>query len=121
MSEVGTCFLCSHPSSSVCPVCGGVYFCGSAHGRLHTDGVSCYPYTLGSRDGVGRMLVAARDLLPGQLVYSEEPLVVGPNQESGPICLGCMAALDLSYVCEGCGYPMCDWECSQADIHRYTS
>nr|CAD7395200.1 unnamed protein product [Timema cristinae] len=38
-------------------------------------------------------LVGARDLQPGEMIMSEEPLVVGPCQGCKPMCLGCYKLL----------------------------
>nr|CAD7593201.1 unnamed protein product [Timema genevievae] len=40
-----------------------------------------------------RYLVGARDLQPGEVIMSEEPLVVGPCQGCKPMCLGCYKLL----------------------------
>ena len=64
------------------------------------------------------VIYATKNLNPGDIVYREDPLVVGPNQETGPICLGCMAAVDASCLCHGCGYPVCDQECAMEPVHR---
>ena len=39
--------------------------------------------------GVGRALVATRDIAAGELVFEERPLTVGPLHNTPPVCLGC--------------------------------
>ena len=39
--------------------------------------------------GVGRALVATRDIAAGELVFEERPLTVGPLHDTPPVCLGC--------------------------------
>merc|ERR1712117_992729 len=77
----------------------------------------CFPYRIGETEGVGRQLLTTRDVKMGQVLYVEDPLVVGPSQECDPICLTCLAAIDTSYLCTKCGYPMCDAECATDPVH----
>ena len=35
-------------------------------------------------------MVAARDINPGELIFTEEPLGLGPNHSTLPCCLDCM-------------------------------
>ena len=37
-----------------------------------------------------RYIVASRDIEQGELIFCEEPLAVGPNHSSLPMCLECM-------------------------------
>ena len=37
-----------------------------------------------------RYMVAARDIKPGELIFTEEPLGLGPNHSTLPCCLDCM-------------------------------
>ena len=38
----------------------------------------------------GRYMVATRDILPGQLIFAEEPIMWGPNTTNrNLVCLGC--------------------------------
>ena len=102
----------------MCSLCGEVAFCSQEHWRLHSNGSSCFPYQIEYQEGVGRRLVATKQINPGETVFEEEAIAVGPNQESGPLCLGCMAAVDGSFTCERCGYPLCDKECGLDPCHR---
>jgi hypothetical protein len=45
---------------------------------------------------VFRHLVASRDLRPGEIIITVDPLVVGPPQGCQPLCLGCYKKLDLA-------------------------
>jgi len=74
---------------------------------------SCLPYTISFQKGVGRCLVASRTVLPGELVLAESPIVVGPNQRTQPLCLGCLQPTDLSCLCPVCKFPFCRPECLQ--------
>ena len=49
---------------------------------------------------MGRFLVAQTDLKPGQLIFNELPMIVGPRQLTKPICLGCHKELkEVKYTC----------------------
>ena len=37
-----------------------------------------------------RYMVAARDIKPGELIFTEEALGLGPNHQTLPCCLDCM-------------------------------
>ena len=44
----------------------------------------------------GRYMVANRDILPGQLILAEEPIVWGPNTTNrNLVCLGCFRLILL--------------------------
>ena len=113
------CFICSYPALFKCPSCEKVAFCSEEHGQLHCrEGFdACFPYKVGYTEGVGRQLFTTRDVRSGEVIYVEDPIVVGPSQECEPICLSCLAAIDTSYLCSGCGYPFCDEECAAEPAH----
>ena len=90
----GLCFLCEAPSDAVCDDCGEVGFCGGEHGRLHRgsdESDRCLPFRVERLKNVGRVLRATRDIAPGELVFVEHPLTVGPLHDTAPVCLGCFA------------------------------
>ena len=60
--------------------------------------------------GVGRVLVAARDISPGQTVLQETCLVATPD--GLPVCLGCLGPLasHRQLECARCLWPVCRWE-----------
>ena len=69
------------------------------------------------REGVGRVLVAARALEAWERVVEDEAVVVGPTDT--PVCLGCLAVLEGGGVgCGGCGGPVCGEECAGAPPHH---
>ena len=90
----GRCFLCEAPCDRPCEACGEVYFCCDDHRDLHRPPSSssekeCYPFAVVAVPGVGRALVATRDIAAGELVFEERPLTVGPLHDTPPVCLGC--------------------------------
>lgn len=72
-------------------------------------------FSVETRDGYGRVLVAARDISAWQLVIEDSCLVTTPNDV--PVCLGCLAGLSdhSSSECGGCGWPMCSRECHHGE------
>ena len=92
-AESRRCFLCETACDRPCDACGDVYFCCDDHRDLHRPSSSpaalCYPFRIVSFDGVGRALVATRDIAAGELVFEERPLTVGPLHDTPPVCLGC--------------------------------
>ena len=47
----------------------------------------------GKSDLVGRYMVAARDICPGEVVFTDQPAVVGPDNSAIPMCLVSRLAL----------------------------
>ena len=55
------CFLCGNENSFLCPHCQMVWVC-AAHHDLHRAQDKCWPWTIVQKPGVGRCLVASRDI-----------------------------------------------------------
>ena len=113
------CYLCTGPGLLSCPQCS-LRSCCQDHADLHCPG-PCYPFTVLDSPGVGRYVVASRDIAQGEEVFGEtEPLVVGPNQECEALCLQCLSPVEEGegQRCAGCGYPVCGAECE--DQHTQT-
>ena len=62
-----------------------------------------------------RYLVANRDIEQGEIIIFEEPLVIGPKQATYPVCLSCYRRVDGSYLCNDCGWPLCDQKCQNSN------
>ncbi|XP_046969712.1 SET domain-containing protein SmydA-8 [Vanessa cardui] len=66
---------------------------------------------------LGRYLIAARDLSPGDVVLTELPLVFGPkamfDPEASMPCVGCYKPVftDVGERCSSCGWPVCSGNC----------
>jgi hypothetical protein len=52
----------------------------------------CLPYRVGHRPGVGRVLLAVRDIRPGELAILDRAAAVLP--ETRAVCLGCLLPLN---------------------------
>ncbi|XP_075224059.1 SET domain-containing protein SmydA-8-like isoform X1 [Lycorma delicatula] len=79
-----------------------------------SNGISEDLYEVKSSDKMGRYLAAKKDITFGTLIFDEEPLVVGPSQESSPLCLGCYKLIsDISTCtrCKFCKWPLCSNQC----------
>ncbi|KAF7285495.1 hypothetical protein GWI33_010593 [Rhynchophorus ferrugineus] len=63
---------------------------------------------------MGRYIVARKDIHPGEVIITEQPLVVGPCTDCKVQCLGCYRDLENEqyiYRCPGCGWPLCSKKC----------
>jgi hypothetical protein len=76
-------------TSTVCDVCHRASFCCDDHGRLHRSLAECRPFRVETRQGVGRCLVATRNISAGELIFSEKPVASGPLHDTSPVCLAC--------------------------------
>jgi hypothetical protein len=45
-----------------------------------------------------RYLVAGKDLAAGELIIEEDPLVIGPSQQCGLVCLGCYCPIQIDTI-----------------------
>ena len=68
-----------------------------------------------------RILVAKKDINPGELIFSEFPLISGPakttSTNSDPVCLICLKrVLNEDQSCSNCGYPTCGVECQRKHL-----
>ena len=109
MSAPDPCFICSsRPGIRTCDLCDSPRYCDD-HEKYHRDPASgqCYPYTVSRMEGVGRVLLASRTIEPGEEIFREEEMVVGPNRKTPPVCLGCGRKVSGTVRCPGCGWPMC--------------
>ena len=82
MSAPDPCFICSSPGVRTCDQCDlCVRYCDD-HERYHHDLVTgqCNPFTVSRMEGVGRVLLATRTIQPGEEIFREEEMVVGPNR-----------------------------------------
>ena len=46
-------------------------------------------YDIGKCEEVGRYMVAKRDLEPGEVIFTDQPAVIGPDSNSLPLCTVC--------------------------------
>lgn len=73
------------------------------------------PYKIILKEGVGRCIVASRNIPAGQLILKDEALAEGPKEISREnLCLVCLDTTDLA--CSKCNMPMCK-QCKNHDLH----
>ncbi|XP_045451453.1 SET domain-containing protein SmydA-8 [Melitaea cinxia] len=82
-------------------------------------------YEVHKSEELGRYLVAARDLSPGDVVLSELPLIFGPkamlDPEASMPCVGCYKPVftDVGERCSRCGWPVCSGNCPGLNDPRH--
>ena len=89
------CFICDvslpdSPAPVTCVKCElNLRFCHPDHLLLHSPSAlaTCLPFTITTDPRYGRLLVAGRDIAPGELVIAETALAWGPHHIRGK--LGC--------------------------------
>jgi len=112
------CFLCSKPSQDECKYCNLVGFCSENHGILHRPESMCFPFVVETREGVGRVMVAARDVEPLELILWDEAAAMGPRMGGTPVCLQCLKPAKPGALCTVCGWPVCDEVCQNGAAHQ---
>lgn len=112
-----SCFLCPRTESvTPCSDCLTIAYCPH-HEKYHRGDQGCYPYNVEEKEGVGRLLVATRDIEPGDIIFKERELVVGPSKGTEPVCLGCGGVVTCLVRCDGCDWPVCSATCPQIANH----
>ena len=121
MARGEKCFLCPSVSTTECPHCDlNINHC-QAHQGYHRPPHSstCCPYLVSEVSGVGRVVMAVRDVRAGDELWREEEMVVGPSTRVPPVCLGCGRRVSGLVRCPGCGWPLCSSSCPE--IWRHSS
>ena len=52
-------------------------------------------------------MVASREIKQGELIFENEPIAVGPNQNAKSICLGCYAQVNVLSMLDRLLYVLC--------------
>jgi len=83
---------------------------------VHRSDGRCVPWTVKYQEGVGRILVASRDIAPWELIMKDTPLVTVHNMTDK--CIDCEEHLaDSNWnQCE-CGFKRCNTSCSKQSDH----
>jgi len=110
------CFLCQTTTTSTCPQCS-LPSCPS-HLSSHLLRGTCLPFVVTSREGVGRCVLASRDIKASEVILEDTPAVLGPNYETEAVCLECLSRVDGSILCELCNLPLCSESCKGGLRHR---
>jgi len=62
------------------------------------------------------MLIAARDIRQGEVLFTDAPGGVGPDLNPKHCCVSCYKRLNHLYRCSHCAWPLCGQEC-QGGLH----
>lgn len=78
-------------------------------------------YEVKTSEQLGRYLVAAKDLKPGENIISEEPFVVGPHGDSALVCFNCHSPLISKFLCcKGCAIaPICSGDGCPTELRKW--
>lgn len=99
--RAGKCEVCDKQAKSRCSGCVQAFYCSVEHQRqdwkIHK--FQCSPMKVCHNDKVGRYYVATRNIKPGEILLREMPLVIGPSQQSGPVCVGCLKVRLAIFKC----------------------
>jgi len=73
------------------------------------------PYRVSFQEGVGRCLVAARDVEASEEILIDYPAITAPYHDPQyPMCSECLCKTDGQSFCDKCGLPLCeDPQCRQ--------
>ena len=77
------------------------------------------PFFIDFKEGVGRCVVAARDIKPLEVILRDYPAMVGPYFDENPLCLECLLKTDGNYSCPICELPLCGNECTAGPAHKF--
>ena len=112
------CFICAKPATETCDICNLVGFCSEDHKKLHRPENFCFPFMVEQKEGVGRYVVATRDIEPLELVMWDNAAALGPRMGCSPACLQCLKPADGSFRCGNCNWPVCDQKCADGNAHK---
>eukprot|EP00095_Tigriopus_kingsejongensis_P011425 maker-scaffold953_size76948-snap-gene-0.8 protein:Tk11425 transcript:maker-scaffold953_size76948-snap-gene-0.8-mRNA-1 annotation:"hypothetical protein DAPPUDRAFT_194440" len=114
-----SCAFCNGDANQRCTGCHVTFYCSREHQKQHwkKHKTNCCAFKICSSSVIGRHVVATRDLRPGELVLSENPLLIAPMAYTVPICLACFKPVDGSIRCTTCGWPMCSDLCIGSSNH----
>lgn len=113
------CSVCEKVATKICSGCKKVSYCSVEHQKKDwkSHKSSCRNYVLKKNDVMGRYIVAAKDIPAGTIIMDEPALMIGPKQDSLPICLGCHKKVDGTYSCSKCTLPVCNAQCEQVKFN----
>ncbi|ALC41204.1 CG14590 [Drosophila busckii] len=121
------CAGCGVPATLTCTRCRMARYCCVDHQKAHWSKHKrcCKPYREEQDEILGRYLVATQELQPKQIIFIEEPLVVGPKwyltepEQSASIvpCVACYTPCRLGkHQCRSCRWPVCSAACEHESL-----
>uniref|UniRef100_A0AAG5DNX6 MYND-type domain-containing protein n=1 Tax=Anopheles atroparvus TaxID=41427 RepID=A0AAG5DNX6_ANOAO len=132
MNAETQCGFCGVDSKLKCAGCQLVYYCCPEHQKKHWrqhKNECAKPYELARNEEIGRFLGATKEILKNTVLFTENPLVIGPKWNLGEYeqrsvvvpCVGCFADCLLGqFYCEHCRWPACKPDCPglvNANLH----
>ena len=114
------CWICSGEGVETSEFYCDVHYCGSEHRALHhpPDHEEPWPIVVKYKAEVGRLLVAARDIDQGELIFTESCFAQGPNHTlTNNTCLECLKEVEDGTTCSKCGWPVCNETCASGPNH----
>jgi len=114
--EMLECSLCQAPTALRCPACG--IPCCKLHLSAHRPADQCLPFTVRVGEGVGRYVVATRDIKAGELILEDRPAVWGPCFDTEAVCVECLGRPDGTIFCHRCNFPLCSEACRDGPNHK---
>ena len=101
-----SCFYCGTTDNVFkCEDCDQVFSC-EKHLKIHRPGKTCLPFTVITKEGVGRCAVASRDILAGEVVIEDNAAIIAPAA-GNLVCLECFGAVTADSKCVDCSLPLC--------------
>ncbi|XP_017864779.1 PREDICTED: protein msta [Drosophila arizonae] len=121
------CAVCHVAARLTCTRCKVVRYCNGEHQRQdwpqHKS--CCRPFREQQDAQLGRYLVATHDVKAKQIIFVEDPLVVGPKwfltdeEKSASIvpCVGCYTPCRVDkHHCRNCRWPVCSVGCEHEKL-----
>jgi len=121
--HTGVCPVCQSEAALRCSACYTVFYCSPACQKEDWKSHKAHckkPYIVEENALAGRIMVASRDLAPGDIILKEKPALIGPNMDqSQPLCLACYALLNPKkfHPCRKCKAPLCSPQCETHPDH----
>jgi len=112
----GKCFLCCTDCENTCDNCQ-LAFCSLNHLEIHKQAGKCSPWFVETKPGVGRIVLAARDIRPFELVMRDTDLL-GMVMMDDRACVECGERKDLNMRKCDCGLERCKAGCSLTVQHE---
>jgi len=105
-NQTSGCFFCNSTDNVLpCEYCDHVQTC-EKHLQVHRPSDKCLPFKILIKEGVGRCVVAARDILAGEVIIEDKAAMIGPACREN-VCLECLAPIPKDTKCQSCGLPLC--------------
>ncbi|EFN78851.1 SET domain-containing protein SmydA-8 [Harpegnathos saltator] len=112
----GVCPVCGKDATLKCGNCRREFYCDKSHQSRDWPRHKslCCAWEIGQDPQLGRHLLAARDLAPGDVILSEVPLAWGPSIHARDqrLCVGCgKQCAEIDARCGKCRWPVCRLDC----------